>query len=259
MFGGVWHTNQKSHEKKLLSHINLLTHIAISRTWTFTTTHQYFPNISENKKVDFGVFFVVSSFHSQNQSFRCLLRNEWRCWEEVYGIQIKKVKKHFTLSHNSVNSYCYFAHMDSHDHTPNIFQISQKTKKVDFGVFFVVSSFHSQNQSFRCLLRNQNGSVQGGVWHTNQKSHEKKKITLSHKSLNSYCYLAHMDFHNHPPNIFQISQKTKKSISVFFSSFRLFTAKISRFDVFYGMKMAVFGGVFGIQIKKVTKKNYSLT
>ena len=82
----------------------------------------------------------------------------------------------------------------------------------------------------------------------------RKKITLSHKSLNSYCYLAHMDFHDHPPNISQISQKTKDSISVFFSSFRLFTAKISRFDVFYGMKMAVFGGVWHTNRKSHEKK-----
>ena len=53
----------------------------------------------------------IKSFHSQNQSFRCLLRNEWQCWG-VFGLQ---VKKHFTLSHNSVNSYCHLAHMDFHE------------------------------------------------------------------------------------------------------------------------------------------------
>ena len=111
----------------------------------------------------------IKSFHGQNQPFRCLLRNEWRCWGEVYGIQIKKVKKHFTLSHNSVNSYCYFAHMEFHDHTTNIFQISQQQKK---------------------------------------------------------------------------------SISLFFSSFRLFTAKISRFDVFYGMNGGVGGRCMAYKSKK---------
>ena len=94
----------------------------------------------------------------------------WGC----LAYKSKKSRKKITLSHNSVNSYCYFAHMDFHD------QISQKTKKSISVFFFVVSSFHSQNQAFRCLLRNE-WQCSGGVWHTNQKSHEKK--LLSHINL----------------------------------------------------------------------------
>ena len=99
----------------------------------------------------------------------------------MFDIQIKNSQKHFTLSNTSVNSYRYLAHMDFHDHPPlKYFPNISKNKKVDFGVFFVVSSFHSQNQSFRCLLRNE-WQCSGGVWHTNQKRHE--HFLLSHINL----------------------------------------------------------------------------
>ena len=153
----------------------------------------------------------IKSFHGQNQPFRCLLRNEWRCWGEVYGIQIKKVKKHFTLSHNSVNSYCYFAHIDFHDHPPNIFQIFQKTKKSISEFFSSFRLFTAKISRFDVFYGMKMAVFGGRLAYKSKKS--RKKITLSNKSLNSFCYLAHMDFHDHTPDIFQISQKTKKSIS----------------------------------------------
>ena len=42
-------------------------------------------------------------------------------------------------------------------------------------------------------------------------------FTRSHNSVNTYCYLTYVDFHDHPPNIFQISKKKLTYFRVFFS------------------------------------------